>query len=121
VPIVVGGESPAAYRRAVEQGHGWYGFALDLETTAACLDGLRKAAARYERPADLGELEISVTPVLDPDRDAASRFADLGVHRLILRPRPGIASHADLDEAGWVDYVSRAGETLIAGRRGAAR
>src|SRR5437879_5722305 len=62
VPIVVGGESAAAYRRAVEQGHGWYGFALDLEATAACLEGLREAAARYERPAELGELEISVTP-----------------------------------------------------------
>jgi probable F420-dependent oxidoreductase len=114
VPIVVGGESAAAYRRAVEQGHGWYGFALDLETTAACLEGLREAAARYERPAELGELEISVTPRPTPDRETAARFAELGVHRLILQPRSGIASHADLDEDGWVDYVSRAGETLIA-------
>jgi probable F420-dependent oxidoreductase len=113
VPIVVGGESPAAYRRAVEQGHGWYGFALDLETTAACLEGLREAAARYERPAELGQLEISVTPRPTPDREAAARFADLGVDRLILQPRPGIAAHRDLDEAGWLDYVSRVGETLI--------
>jgi probable F420-dependent oxidoreductase len=108
VPIVVGGESAAAYRRAVEQGHGWYGFALDLETTAACLGGLREAAARYERPTELGELEISVTPRPTPDRETAARFAELGVHRLILQPG------RDLDETGLVDYVSRAGETLIA-------
>ena len=114
VPIVVGGESAAAYRRAVEQGHGWYGFGLDLETTAVCLQGLREAAARYERPAELGQLEISVTPRPSPDREAAASFADLGVDRLILRPRTGAAAHADLDEAGWLDYVSRVGDTLIA-------
>jgi probable F420-dependent oxidoreductase len=114
LPIVVGGESPAAYRRAVEQGHGWYGFGLDLEATAACLQDLREAVARYERPADLGELEISVTPRRTADRETAARFAELGVHRLILRPRAsGAASHAGLDEAGWCDYVSRVADTLL--------
>jgi len=28
-PIVIGGHTRAAFRRAVQQGHGWYGFALD--------------------------------------------------------------------------------------------
>jgi probable F420-dependent oxidoreductase len=107
VPIVVGGHTPAAHRRAVEQGHGWYGFGLDLETTAVQVEGLREAAARCERPADLGELEISVTPRGTPDRETAARFAELGVDRLILLPRWA------LDEAGLVAYVSRAGETLV--------
>jgi probable F420-dependent oxidoreductase len=109
VPIVVGGHTPAAHRRAVEQGHGWYGFALDVERTAAQVEGLREAAARYERPPELGDLEISVTPRGTPDRDAAHRFAELGVHRLVLLPR------RELDEAGLLDYVSRAGETLLGG------
>jgi probable F420-dependent oxidoreductase len=108
VPIVVGGHTPAAFRRAVEQGHGWYGFARDLEGTAACVEGLREAAARYERPAELGELEISVTPRGTPDAETAARFAELGVRRLILLPR------SDLDEEGLAGYVSRAGDTLIA-------
>src|ERR671918_1910155 len=30
IPIVVGGRTPPAYRRAVKEGHGWYGFALDI-------------------------------------------------------------------------------------------
>ncbi|HEY7199198.1 MAG TPA: LLM class F420-dependent oxidoreductase [Candidatus Dormibacteraeota bacterium] len=107
VPIVVGGHTPAAYRRAVEQGHGWYGYALDEDAAAACLEGLRDAAARHERPAELGDLEISVTPRRTPDRDAAARYAELGVHRLILNPR------SDLDEEGVAAYVTRAGETLI--------
>ena len=36
IPIVVGGRAPAAYRRAVTRGHGWYGFALTPEDTAGC-------------------------------------------------------------------------------------
>jgi alkanesulfonate monooxygenase SsuD/methylene tetrahydromethanopterin reductase-like flavin-dependent oxidoreductase (luciferase family) len=109
VPIVVGGHTPAAHRRAVEQGDGWYGFALDVAATAAQVEGLREAAARYERPAELGPLEISVTPRGTPDRETAARFAELGVHRLVLLPR------RELDEAGLVDYVSRAAETLVSG------
>jgi alkanesulfonate monooxygenase SsuD/methylene tetrahydromethanopterin reductase-like flavin-dependent oxidoreductase (luciferase family) len=104
---VVGGESPAAHRRAVEQGHGWYGFALDPPTTAAQLEGLRQAAVRCDRPADLGELEISVTPPSTPDREMAERFAELGVHRLILRPP------RDLDESGLADYLYAAAEGLV--------
>src|SRR5437879_12389704 len=46
VPIGVGGESPAAYRRAVEQAHGWYGYALALGSTTACQAAMREAAAR---------------------------------------------------------------------------
>src|SRR5262244_255584 len=33
IPIVVGGRTPPAYRRAVKQGHGWYGFGMDVEET----------------------------------------------------------------------------------------
>src|SRR6266849_5583208 len=33
VPIVVGGRTPPAFRRAVTQGNGWYGFGLDVAPT----------------------------------------------------------------------------------------
>jgi probable F420-dependent oxidoreductase len=108
LPIVVGGHTEAAFRRSVQSAHGWYGFSLDLERTAACLEGLREAASRHERPADLGELEISVTPPDTPDADAVARFAELGVHRLIVRPRWGV------DEEGMVAFVTQIGEALIA-------
>ena len=61
-PIVVGGHSPGAFRRAVAQGNGWYGFALDLERTRACVEGLEQARAHVTRPASLPPLEIGVTP-----------------------------------------------------------
>src|SRR5215468_8235627 len=35
-PIVIGGRTPAAYRRAVTHANGWYGFALDHNDTAQC-------------------------------------------------------------------------------------
>jgi probable F420-dependent oxidoreductase len=83
-PIVVGGGTPAAFRRAVKYGNGWYGFARDLVTTRAALDGLRQAAAAVARPAALGDLEISVTPTEPLDRDVVRRYEDLGVHRLVM-------------------------------------
>jgi probable F420-dependent oxidoreductase len=83
-PIVVGGMSPPALRRSVRYGNGWYGFALDLDATARCIQGLREAQQRVERPAALGELEISVTPSTPIDADNVRRFQDLGVKRLVV-------------------------------------
>jgi probable F420-dependent oxidoreductase len=88
-PIVIGGHSPPAFRRAVGHANGWYGFMLDVEKTALAIEGLREAEKRYGRPAELGPLEISVTPRGKLDLDTVKRFADLGVGRLIVhRPRP---------------------------------
>jgi alkanesulfonate monooxygenase SsuD/methylene tetrahydromethanopterin reductase-like flavin-dependent oxidoreductase (luciferase family) len=93
VPLVVGGHSPAAFRRSVARAHGWFGFALDRDATARCLDGLRSAAARVERPSGFGELEITVAPRgrITPERIDA--YAELGVHRLVAIPD----FHADRD------------------------
>ncbi len=82
-PILVGGHSPPAYRRAVAQGDGWYGFALDPDAARACLEGLRSAAKDVERPTQRGELELSVTPSVPLDADTVRRYEDLGVHRLV--------------------------------------
>ncbi|MGI8854899.1 MAG: LLM class F420-dependent oxidoreductase [Thermomicrobiales bacterium] len=106
-PVVVGGRSPGAYRRAVQQGAGWYGFALSLDRTAEAIAALRETSDRYERPASLGALEISVTPRGPVMPDDAARYAALGVHRLILRPP------ADGDAAAVERFVHEVGETII--------
>ena len=62
-PIVTGGESPLALRRAVTMANGWYGFGLTLEQTKRHLESLRRTAGQHARPAELGNLEITVTPV----------------------------------------------------------
>jgi len=89
IPVVVGGHSAPAYRRSVAGAQGWYGFAQRPEDTAASLAGLREAAGQVERPATLGPLEISVTPRGRLTAESATAFAELGVHRLVVMPRPG--------------------------------
>ena len=85
-PIIVGGMSPPAYRRAVRHGNGWYGFNQTVEAAAESVAGLEAAAKAVDRPAGLGKLEISVTPRGRVDGDTVKRFEDLGVERLILLP-----------------------------------
>lgn len=106
-PIVFGGHTEAAFRRAVEIAAGWYGFALDEATTKTCIAGIASASAQRDRDSKLGRLEISVTPPAGlPDLDAAKRYADLGVDRLILLP-----AAASVDELR--RYVDAAARTLI--------
>jgi probable F420-dependent oxidoreductase len=105
-PIVVGGHSPAAYRRAATTGNGWYGVYLDVEQTAEALAGLRKVAARCDRPANLGELEITITPPGPIDLKTARRYADLGVHRLVIQPLTE-------DGSGIEELIESVGETLV--------
>lgn len=85
-PIVVGGSSTAAYRRAVTSADGFYGSRMSVEQAAEVLAQLRALYAQHERPAALGELEITITPSETIDVDTARRYADLGVHRLLLWP-----------------------------------
>jgi probable F420-dependent oxidoreductase len=82
--VIIGGHTPAAYRRAVASGHGWYGFALTPEATVACLAGLEEAAGAVERPADLGPLEISVTPRSRLDEATVEAFTSGGADRLVI-------------------------------------
>jgi probable F420-dependent oxidoreductase len=102
--IVFGGHSAEAYSRAARLAKGWYGFALDVDGTAKCIEGLRTACKAAGRKFE--ELEISVTPRGKIDRDTAKRFADLGVGRLILLPQ-------GQQEAQLLDQVRAVSRDLI--------
>lgn len=82
-PVIVGGASPAAMRRTVTHGNGWYGFAMDVETTRKSLELLNLARARHQRAEGLGDLSISITPPKPPTRAMMEDYAALGVTRLI--------------------------------------
>ena len=82
-PIVVGGTSDAALKRAIRSAQGWYGFALNVEQTTGVLERLKQLAGEIERPANLGELELSVTPGMRLDEENVAAFADAGIERLI--------------------------------------
>jgi probable F420-dependent oxidoreductase len=91
-PIVVGGESRTALRRAVEKADGWYGFYLDPVEIRSAVGALRRIAAERDRPAHLGPLEITVTPRGAFDRSRIEQCEELGVDRLVLLPRPDVAA-----------------------------
>jgi len=107
-PVVVGGRTAPAFRRAVTQAHGWYGFGLDVGETQKFVIALREAGQKYPRPAELGRLEISVTPpVYDvPDTATVDAYAAAGVDRLILRPRP------EMDTPALERFAAEAGRAL---------
>lgn len=113
-PIIVGGMSAPAYRRAVKQGNGWYGFYQDVDSTAASIEGLQRAASECDRPASLGELEISITPPGPIDRDTAKRYEDLGVSRLILMRgfEDMAAPRSDVVFADTLHYIEETALTL---------
>jgi probable F420-dependent oxidoreductase len=105
-PIVVGGHSAAAYRRAVTNANGWYGVYLDVEQTARALSRLRNVAAGCDRPAGLGDLEITITPPGPIDLETARHYAGLGVHRLVIPP-------ATEDGSGIEELIQSVGKTLV--------
>jgi probable F420-dependent oxidoreductase len=82
-PIVVGGTSRAALKRAVTMANGWYGFALDAAATREVLVRLQRIAGEHHRDPALGDLEISLTPRGRLDPASIAEYADMGVHRLI--------------------------------------
>jgi probable F420-dependent oxidoreductase len=108
IPVVVGGRTPPAYRRAVAHGHGWYGFGLDVAETQKSVAALGDAAKKVARPAGLGKLEISITPPgYDlPDKTMRDAYAAAGVDRMIVRPRP------DMDAAALERFAADAGRAL---------
>jgi probable F420-dependent oxidoreductase len=105
-PIVVGGASAAALKRAVTACEGWYGFAMDFDTATRAIDGLREVAKKHPRPAALGQLEISITPRMATGKADLARWREIGVDRLILLQRGA-------DKAALLDNVKTVAATLL--------
>jgi probable F420-dependent oxidoreductase len=85
-PIVVGGMSRSAHRRAWTQANGWYGFAQTVSDTANALADIASLKDSVARRPELGDLEISITPRGRLTPDDYGRFEELGGHRLIVMP-----------------------------------
>jgi probable F420-dependent oxidoreductase len=84
-PILASGMSTPARRRAVVRCEGWYGFFQDLDSTRAAIEELDQLSGEVDRPAELGPLEITITPPPGPvDADMVKQYEDLGVDRLVV-------------------------------------
>lgn len=106
-PIVVGGWSAPALRRAAARGNGWYGWGMDHQETASVLGRLRTRLGETERDPALGELEITITPPAPVDLDAARRYEDLGVDRLNLQVS------GSTDEGELLRFVDDVGTRIV--------
>lgn len=82
-PILVGGESGAALRRAARLGDGWIGMNHDLESGAAQIARLRTLLVDQGRDPDVFEYCLG-GPV--QSRDDVARWEDIGVTRLVFAP-----------------------------------
>lgn len=106
-PVVVGGWTRPALRRAAERGSGWYGWGFDHERAATVIARLRTAVETVERDPALGELEITITPRGRVDLRSAERYAALGVDRLALPVR------SRLGERDLLRFIDDVGTELI--------
>lgn len=84
-PILVGGESDAALRRAARAGDGWIGMAHTFESAATPIGRLRTLLGEYHRTADVDGFQICLGGPVDSPADVA-QWEELGVTRLIVSP-----------------------------------
>ena len=84
VPIIVGGHSKAAARRAGRQGDGFYPLGVDLEGMAS-LRGVMEESAREAGRDPAIEITMGGTT----DADQALRLQDAGVGRAVVFPPTG--------------------------------
>lgn len=80
IPILVGGHSAAAARRAGRLGDGYFPIGLRHDDFTARLDTMRAAAE--ERGRDPRAIELTYSGSTDPER--VRRYADLGVSRWVV-------------------------------------
>ena len=82
-PILVGGESRAALRRAARLGDGWLGMGHTFETAAPQIETLRALLAEHGR--DPNSFQIVFGGPVESRADV-QRWEDLGVTRLLVSP-----------------------------------
>jgi probable F420-dependent oxidoreductase len=82
-PILIGGESGAALRRAARAGDGWIGMGHTFESAAEQIARLRQLRGEFDR--DVASFQICLGgPVASADD--VRRWEELGVTRLIVSP-----------------------------------
>lgn len=83
VPIVIGGHTEAAARRAGRIGDGFFPGKGDLALLTHLVDVMRSAARDANRDPDA----IELTTMASMDLDAMARLAELGFSRFVTAPR----------------------------------
>ncbi len=105
-PILFGGETETALRRAAAVGDGWFGVAHDPESAKQRVAKLRALLAEAGREGEA--FEVTVGHKGRPlDEDVLRKYADAGVDRVTVLPwRRGRDANEKLDQLS--EIVSRA-------------
>ncbi len=97
VPILCGGESEAALRRAVRYCDGWVGTAYKWDEAVTWVERVQRSRQEYGRRAD--PFEIILALLEPPSPDLYRRAEDIGVTGVMVSPWAGVddinAGHHD--------------------------
>ncbi len=112
IPIVVGGDSTMAARRAGRLGDGWFPAKADRTTIVPLLDVMAAEADRAGRDPAAIELTVSDPSLWSPlspnqTTDTIEAWAALGIDRIVLSPRT-------LDPVQLTDQLATFGNDVIA-------
>lgn len=111
VPILCGGESEAALRRAARLCDGWVGYAYTLDVAVGYAERLHRLLREYGRDGD--RFEIMVALLDPPTPDLYKRAADAGITAVMCSPWAG----HDLGDGGVERYrapIERFAQDIIA-------
>ena len=100
-PILIGGDGPAALRRAATVGDGWIPMNHAVEQLPAAVERLAELRAAAGRPGRT-EITLGLTPGSTTD---VTRCATAGVDRLIVRPWRRSAEALDAITRFAADYL----------------
>ncbi len=96
-PILIGGNSALARRRAITSANGWIPDDLDLDAAREARRALDRDLQELERPDRLGPFDFTViSPRNRLDREQVDGYRELGVDRLICLPGLDVPTRASL-------------------------
>ena len=115
IPLLIGGQTDAALRRAARLGDGWMHAGMgDGSDLGAHLDRLRELRGEYGRGGD--PFEVHVISLEGYSVDGVKRLEDLGVTDVIVGFRDPYTM-PDTDLQPKVDALRQFADTVIAGTR----
>jgi probable F420-dependent oxidoreductase len=112
-PIVIGGSSEAAARRAGRLGDGFYPYVISPDDLAARIETIRSTAREHGRDPDAIEITAwpgSWKPGCSLDLDVMRRYAEIGVRRLVVSAQESGSS----DPVVVRDYIRRVQDEIVA-------
>ncbi len=94
LPVLVGGQTEAALKRAADYGDGWCGFNLTPDETAVAIKRIRQLRSANGRSSE--PFEFSMSPVNTATPDDLKHYREAGIDELYLTP---VFQHAPKNES----------------------